>query len=164
MGLDLPGPPSVPLLSLLVCADHFLLLLTSQQQQQQQQETPEELLDTKPDNSLSSIQNNNNNDELMQSYHQLDVKEEPEEDHSHKKANSSTTSTTTCAGCGLAITDRYYLVAVDKVWHSECLRCDECSRPLDTALSCFVRQSRIYCREDYQRYSAKLLTSPECLS
>ncbi|EFX65838.1 hypothetical protein DAPPUDRAFT_13685, partial [Daphnia pulex] len=56
-----------------------------------------------------------------------------------------------CAGCGFKIVDRYYLVAVDKAWHSECLRCDECRRPLDTALSCFARQSRIYCREDYNR-------------
>ena len=56
-----------------------------------------------------------------------------------------------CAGCDYRITDRYYLMAVDKAWHSECLRCDECRRPLDSALSCFARQSRIYCREDYYR-------------
>ena len=58
---------------------------------------------------------------------------------------------TLCGGCGFKIADRFYLVAVDKAWHSECLRCDECRRPLDTALSCFARQSRIYCRDDYYR-------------
>lgn len=63
------------------------------------------------------------------------------------------TAAVVCAGCGFKIVDRYYLVAVDKAWHSECLRCDECRRPLDTALSCFARQSRIYCREDYNRYA-----------
>lgn len=59
--------------------------------------------------------------------------------------------TTLCGGCGFRITDRYYLVAVERAWHSECLRCGECRRPLDTALSCFARQSRIYCRDDYYR-------------
>jgi len=60
---------------------------------------------------------------------------------------------TLCGGCGFKITDRFYLVAVERAWHSECLRCGECRRPLDTALSCFARQSRIYCRDDYYRYS-----------
>lgn len=59
--------------------------------------------------------------------------------------------TTVCGGCGFKITDRFYLVAVERAWHSECLRCGECRRPLDTALSCFARQSRIYCRDDYYR-------------
>ena len=67
-------------------------------------------------------------------------------------SNNTTPSPTLCGGCGFKIVDRYYLVAVDKAWHSECLRCDECRRPLDTAHSCFARQSRIYCREDYHRY------------
>ncbi|XP_057371603.1 LIM/homeobox protein Lhx2-like [Daphnia carinata] len=63
----------------------------------------------------------------------------------------SPSPTTLCGGCGFKITDRYYLVAVERAWHSECLRCGECRRPLDTALSCFARQSRIYCRDDYYR-------------
>ena len=58
---------------------------------------------------------------------------------------------TPCGGCGLKIADRFYLVAVERAWHSDCLRCCECRRPLDTALSCFARQSRIYCRDDYYR-------------
>ena len=70
----------------------------------------------------------------------------------NSSSSSSTSSTTTlCGGCGFKIVDRYFLVAVDKAWHSECLRCGECRRPLDTALSCFARQSRIYCRDDYYR-------------
>ena len=56
-----------------------------------------------------------------------------------------------CGGCGLKIADRFYLVAVERVWHSDCLRCCECHKPLDTAFSCFARQSRIYCRADYNR-------------
>ena len=80
--------------------------------------------------------------------------QEPSETGATPAIPTAVTSTTTaaiCAGCGFKIADRYYLVAVDKAWHSECLRCDECRRPLDTALSCFARQSRIYCREDYHR-------------
>lgn len=81
----------------------------------------------------------------MQSFHREDaVKEElVEEDRKP--------SVTVCAGCRFAISDRFYLVAVDKPWHSQCLRCDECRRPLETALSCFARQNRIYCRDDYHR-------------
>ncbi|XP_046445963.1 protein apterous-like [Daphnia pulex] len=71
--------------------------------------------------------------------------------NNNSNSNNNTTAAVICAGCGFKIVDRYYLVAVDKAWHSECLRCDECRRPLDTALSCFARQSRIYCREDYNR-------------
>ena len=56
-----------------------------------------------------------------------------------------------CAGCGQSIADRFYLVAVDRTWHSECLRCSECQRTLDTAHSCFARQNRIYCKDDYYR-------------
>ena len=62
-----------------------------------------------------------------------------------------TSQSVVCAGCCIRITDRFYLMAVDKAWHSDCLRCEECRRPLDSALSCFARQSRIYCREDYYR-------------
>ena len=57
-----------------------------------------------------------------------------------------------CAGCRLRIDDRFYLVAVDQAWHSQCLRCGECRRPLDTARSCFARQANIYCKDDYYRY------------
>lgn len=65
---------------------------------------------------------------------------------------------TLCGGCGFKITDRFYLVAVERAWHSDCLRCGECRRPLDTALSCFSRQSRIYCRDDYYRYALHSVT------
>ena len=57
-----------------------------------------------------------------------------------------------CFGCRASIADHFYLVAVGKYWHAQCLRCDECRRPLDASLSCFARQSRIYCRQDYARY------------
>lgn len=36
-----------------------------------------------------------------------------------------------CAGCGGKISDRYYLLAVDKQWHLRCLKCCECKLALE---------------------------------
>ncbi|XP_033122559.1 LIM/homeobox protein Lhx9-like isoform X1 [Anneissia japonica] len=61
-----------------------------------------------------------------------------------------------CAGCRGRITDRYYLLAADKQWHTECLRCTECKLRLDDQLTCFARDGNIYCKEDYyRRFSSK---------
>jgi len=57
-----------------------------------------------------------------------------------------------CAGCKDTITDRYYLVAVDKQWHAACLVCAVCKLPLDSQATCFAKDGRIYCKEDYCRY------------
>ncbi|CAG0905921.1 unnamed protein product [Darwinula stevensoni] len=56
-----------------------------------------------------------------------------------------------CAGCHNKILDRWYLQAVDRAWHASCLRCAQCARPLEGALTCFARQGSIYCKEDYLR-------------
>jgi hypothetical protein len=57
-----------------------------------------------------------------------------------------------CDGCGGRITDRYYLVTVDRQWHSACLKCCECKLALDSQVSCFVKDGNIYCKEDFYRY------------
>ncbi|XP_016356431.1 LIM/homeobox protein Lhx2b [Sinocyclocheilus anshuiensis] len=57
-----------------------------------------------------------------------------------------------CAGCGGKISDRYYLLAVDKQWHMRCLKCCECKLNLESELTCFSKDGSIYCKEDY--YSA----------
>ncbi|UYV70549.1 LHX2 [Cordylochernes scorpioides] len=57
-----------------------------------------------------------------------------------------------CAGCDQLITDRYYLMAVEKPWHARCLRCSQCQTTLDSQRSCFARDGRIYCKEDYYRF------------
>ncbi|XP_069674438.1 LIM/homeobox protein Lhx9-like isoform X2 [Periplaneta americana] len=59
-----------------------------------------------------------------------------------------------CGGCGGRITDRYYLLAVDRQWHSACLKCCECKLALDSELTCFARDGNIYCKEDYYRLFA----------
>ncbi|KAJ8260974.1 hypothetical protein COCON_G00166970 [Conger conger] len=56
-----------------------------------------------------------------------------------------------CAGCGGQITDRYYLLAVDKQWHMRCLKCCECKLNLASELSCFSKNGSIFCKEDYYR-------------
>nr|AEN75257.1 apterous [Neanthes arenaceodentata] len=56
-----------------------------------------------------------------------------------------------CAGCGGKIIDRYYLLAVDKQWHINCLKCADCHLPLDSELTCFAKDGEIFCKEDYYR-------------
>ncbi|CAO1303746.1 unnamed protein product [Diamesa hyperborea] len=65
--------------------------------------------------------------------------------------NHDQTTPEKCAGCGIHIKDRYYLLAADQAWHVRCLRCCRCSQHLDTELSCFAREGNIYCKEDYYR-------------
>lgn len=64
-----------------------------------------------------------------------------------------------CAGCGGKISDRYYLLAVDKQWHLRCLKCCECKLALESELTCFAKDGSIYCKEDYYRYSLPSATS-----
>ncbi|KAJ8384877.1 hypothetical protein AAFF_G00196850 [Aldrovandia affinis] len=56
-----------------------------------------------------------------------------------------------CAGCGGKISDRYYLLAVDKQWHMRCLKCCDCKLNLESELTCFSKDGSIYCKEDYYR-------------
>jgi len=56
-----------------------------------------------------------------------------------------------CAGCHLPIRERHYLSAVDADWHTTCLVCSVCRMSLDAEPTCYVRESRIYCKQDYFR-------------
>ncbi|XP_068618151.1 protein apterous-like isoform X2 [Battus philenor] len=61
-----------------------------------------------------------------------------------------------CAGCGSRITDRFYLLALERRWHTPCLRCCECKMPLDSEQRCYSRDSNIFCKNDYFRlYGSK---------
>ncbi|GMT35462.1 hypothetical protein PFISCL1PPCAC_26759, partial [Pristionchus fissidentatus] len=57
-----------------------------------------------------------------------------------------------CAACLLPITDRFVLNVIDRSWHAECLRCSECGNNLNE--TCFARDGRLLCREDYSRMFA----------
>ncbi|KAJ8039447.1 LIM domain transcription factor LMO4-B [Holothuria leucospilota] len=57
-----------------------------------------------------------------------------------------------CAGCGGKINDRFLLNAVDRYWHTGCLKCSCCSVQLtEVGHSCFSKSGMILCRKDYLR-------------
>jgi len=57
-----------------------------------------------------------------------------------------------CVGCGSQIHDQYILrVAPNLEWHAACLKCCECKKFLDENCTCFVRDGKIFCKEDYLR-------------
>ena len=57
-----------------------------------------------------------------------------------------------CVGCGSQIQDQYILrVAPDLEWHATCLRCADCNQYLDESCTCFVRDGKTYCKDDYVR-------------
>jgi len=60
-------------------------------------------------------------------------------------------STNICSGCGQRIFDRYYVLAVDRQWHNECLKCHRCGTVLSGHTTCFSRDGLILCKDDYYR-------------
>lgn len=52
-----------------------------------------------------------------------------------------------CAGCDQHILDRFILKALDRHWHSKCLKCVDCHAPL--AERCFSRGENVYCKDDF---------------
>ncbi|CAG0887084.1 unnamed protein product [Cyprideis torosa] len=56
-----------------------------------------------------------------------------------------------CAGCKEKIIERFYLQAVDRPWHAQCLKCSVCGILLEGSLTCYTRHGAIFCRDDYQR-------------
>jgi len=72
----------------------------------------------------------------------------------NQKYRSSTggTGRQTCAACGRDIVDRFLLYAMDRYWHTGCLRCSACQVPLaDLGSTCFARAGMTLCRNDYIR-------------
>ncbi|XP_025113034.1 LIM domain transcription factor LMO4-A-like isoform X2 [Pomacea canaliculata] len=57
-----------------------------------------------------------------------------------------------CAGCGGRIQDRFLLHALDRYWHTGCLKCSCCQAQLgEIGTSCFTKAGMILCRNDYIR-------------
>ncbi|GFO02149.1 LIM domain transcription factor lmo4-like [Plakobranchus ocellatus] len=57
-----------------------------------------------------------------------------------------------CAGCGVRIQDRFLLLAMDRYWHTGCLKCSCCQAQLgEIGTSCFTKAGMILCRNDYIR-------------
>lgn len=55
-----------------------------------------------------------------------------------------------CEGCGQKIQDRYLMRVGELSWHEHCLSCCVCGCPL--AHTCYTRNSKLYCKPDYDRY------------
>lgn len=73
--------------------------------------------------------------------------EAPTQDSTRNGASGDESS---CAGCGQAIWDRTLLSALDKNWHSHCLKCYCCGgRLADLGPSLFLRSNMLLCRQDY---------------
>uniref|UniRef100_A0A1I8A4E1 LIM zinc-binding domain-containing protein n=1 Tax=Steinernema glaseri TaxID=37863 RepID=A0A1I8A4E1_9BILA len=56
-----------------------------------------------------------------------------------------------CAACGYEIRERYLLRVMDDFWHEMCLRCFSCDRALSEKDTCFVKDGRVYCKEDHSQ-------------
>ncbi|XP_063236323.1 LIM homeobox transcription factor 1-beta [Bacillus rossius redtenbacheri] len=54
-----------------------------------------------------------------------------------------------CEGCGQKIQDRFLMRMADASWHEHCLACCECGLLLSH--SCYCRNSKLYCKTDYDR-------------
>uniref|UniRef100_A0A1I8JC63 LIM/homeobox protein Lhx9 n=1 Tax=Macrostomum lignano TaxID=282301 RepID=A0A1I8JC63_9PLAT len=63
--------------------------------------------------------------------------------------DSPTPTAAWCQACLQPIADRYFLQVGDCLYHSGCLRCQQCQRCLETAGSCFAKEGKIFCRDDY---------------
>jgi len=56
-----------------------------------------------------------------------------------------------CSGCGYGIHEEFILKVGDKCWHSGCLRCTTCDLSLNYESSCFIRDEKVLCKNDYTR-------------
>lgn len=57
-----------------------------------------------------------------------------------------------CAACQKPIRERYLLVALDKQWHEDCLKCACCDCRLgEVGSSLFTQADKILCRRDFLR-------------
>ncbi|XP_053470835.1 LIM homeobox transcription factor 1-alpha [Ictalurus furcatus] len=68
-----------------------------------------------------------------------------------------------CEGCHRLIAERYLLRVHDSLWHERCVKCAACAEPLKS--TCFLRDSKIYCRRDYQQlFSVRCRACAEVIS
>ncbi|XP_033643087.1 LIM domain transcription factor LMO4.2-like isoform X1 [Asterias rubens] len=66
--------------------------------------------------------------------------------------NNNNNNVRCCAACGCKIIDRFLLHAVDRFWHTGCLKCTCCSVQLgEVGPSCFSKGGMILCKKDYIR-------------
>ena len=60
--------------------------------------------------------------------------------------------TRTCVGCGHLIHGPYISTSTGVEWHSACLKCTACGCHLGDMKTCFIRDNKPYCKNDYFQY------------
>ncbi len=66
--------------------------------------------------------------------------------------NNNTVKVKSCAGCGARIIDRFLLYAMDRYWHTGCLKCSCCQAQLgEIGTTCYAKAGMILCKNDYIR-------------
>ncbi|XP_067933432.1 insulin gene enhancer protein ISL-1-like [Watersipora subatra] len=57
-----------------------------------------------------------------------------------------------CVGCNRPIQEQYLLhIHPSLTWHPSCLKCAHCNKYLDENCTCFLRDGRTYCKQDFYR-------------
>ncbi|XP_064616159.1 LIM domain transcription factor LMO4.1-like isoform X2 [Liolophura sinensis] len=99
-------------------------------------------------NNKTGTANNNNNTMAVNNMSSVS---------NHSITTTPTSSTPggglrTCSGCGEKILDRFLLHAMDRFWHTACLKCSYCHAELgNIGTSCFTKKEMLYCKNDYLR-------------
>ncbi|TSW21792.1 LIM homeobox transcription factor 1-beta [Bagarius yarrelli] len=64
-----------------------------------------------------------------------------------------------CEGCHQPIAERFLLRVQNSLWHERCVKCAACSELLKG--TCFLRDSKIYCRQDYKQSCVEVIFPAE---
>ncbi len=66
--------------------------------------------------------------------------------------NNNTVKVKSCAACGARICDRFLLHAMERYWHTGCLKCSCCQAQLgEIGTTCYAKAGMILCKNDYIR-------------
>ena len=67
--------------------------------------------------------------------------------------NNNTVKVKSCAACGARICDRFLLHAMERYWHTGCLKCSCCQAQLgEIGTTCYAKAGMILCKNDYIRW------------
>ena len=70
----------------------------------------------------------------------------------HQQQQQPKSSPPKCYGCHKPILDRYFLKALDQIWHEDCLKCSCCNCRLgEIGSTLFTKADLILCKRDYLR-------------
>lgn len=94
-------------------------------------------------NNNNNTNNNNNNNNNTSNNNNVAVAKKGGSDNGYDAMEMD------CGGCGESVRERTVLCVGGRTWHSRCLKCCACARPLHDQHSCFLRGMRLYCRHDY---------------